>query len=275
MGGSENSAVNKARVKYSGFTLIEVMLAMGIVAIVMAAFLQILMSVHRSNTAIAASITANSAIRSLADEALAVATENAHRFDGNFARAFVNHYGASLPALDLPIGPNGSNVPRIRREFINNRLALTYTFAVPEPGSFSRYVSTQPWSNGAADGQLIPYQYGIGQMVIYLNESGMPAGNLDGSLSSEAPAVNGGGQPVMWITEGARNGEPGDGILQNAPGVVISGTADLVNPPQGLNRIFADITVTYFEDAAHTRTLAVNERRILIIGSLNTQELFG
>ena len=261
----------------SGFTLLEIMMAMGIFSIVILAFLQILMSVHRTNKALAASMTANSVIRTQADEALGAAAENAAAF-GNYARSFVNYYGTQIAIVNslaiedtLPIGPNGTRVPRVR--FENGDRELIYTFAVPEPGFSSRYVATtQTWSDGAAPGDLIPYPYGIGELRVYLSESAMP--NKQGDLTGRPPITNSQNVEVAWETRG-NDGDTGDALFENEAGVVFNGEASLRNPPEGLNRIFADITVTYFEDPEHINPLSINTRRLLVIGSIDTRDLYG
>ena len=253
-------------------------MAMSVFCIVMVAFLQILMSVHKTNKALTAAMTANSVIRTQADEALAAAMENAAAFS-NYARSFVNYYGTQIATVNstanedsLPIGPNGTRISRVRLE--NNNRELVYTFAVPEPGFSSRYVATtQTWSNGAAAGDLIPYPYGIGEMRVYLYEDDMP---VQGELTSRPYTVSSNSQnaKVAWETRG-NSGDTEDAILQNEADVVFTGVASLRNPPENLKRIFADITVTYFEDTTHTRPLSINTRRLLVIGSIDTRDLYG
>lgn len=251
-----------------GFTLLEVMLAMGIFSIVMVAFLQILMGVHRTNAALTASMTANSVIRSQADEALGAAVENAAAF-GNYARSLVNFYGTQIAAVNstadadsLPIGPNGAKVSRVTLENSGNE--LVYRFAVPEPGFYSRYLAdTQTWSDGADAGDLVLYTRGVGEMRIYLDESVMPRqGNLTSREELEGY--------IIWETK-SKDGDAGDGELTNE----FTGVASLANPPESFTRAFADITVIYYDDPAQTRTVSINTRRILVIGSIDSRDLFG
>lgn len=252
-----------------GFTLIEVVFAVGIFAVVMAAFLQVLMGAHRANTAVAASMTANSAIRAQADEAMAVAAELAATgFDGNSARAFVSHYG-SLPESDtLPIGPNGTSVRRIE---IDGDFMI-YRFAVPQPGAFGRVISSEQLGVPGGDGDIIPGN-GVGEMRIYLNESKMPPLDIDGDESSGLPLTNDQGEYVVWETEGDRPGDGADGLL-SLTSDLFDGAADVRNPPEELCRVFADITVSYYDDPAHTMVLAINQRRIVVVGALDQDRLW-
>lgn len=252
-----------------GFTLLEVMLAMGIFSIVMVAFLQILMGVHRTNAAMMASMTANSVIRSQADEAVGVAVENVdkvmktvdNKVVGSYARSLVHFYGTQIDGT-LPIGPNGESIDRLELE--NGNRELVYRFAVPEPGSYSRYVAdTQTWSGGAEPGDLIPYTRGFGEMRIYLDETAIP---VQGDMPTGEGIGNG---TIVWDTRN-NTGDAGDGETTNA----FTGLASLANPPTNYSRAFADITVFYFDDPGHTQALSVNTRRILITGFTDTRDLY-
>lgn len=259
----------------SGFTMVEVMVSIAVLTMVLVAFLQVLMSVHHANAAITTSITASSAIRSQADEAMAAASENVKLFN-NYARSLVNYYGTQVASIDsisgddaLPIRPNGVAIPKVALEDGNR--VLVYRFVVPAPGSFSRSVVV---SGGSAQqvGEVIPYDNGLGEMRIYLDESAVP---LQGPLSSREPLLDTWNNEAVWNTIGSNKGDGEDGNLVSDSAISFSGRADFVNPPRRLNRVFIDIVVTYYRDATHTHEVVADSRRIVITGSLDTRHLFG
>lgn len=248
--------------KTAGFTIIEMMIAIAVVVTVLLGFLYVLMSAHNANTVLSASMTANAVLRAQEERALAAAALNADLFDGSYARAFVATYG-TLPPLgsasttlqeQLPIGANGTNMALVA--FQNGNRELVYRFAVPEPGDFYR--------KDQATNDPIYYDRGFGEMRIYLDESTIPDLNrVEGSFGQ--PAAN---QPA-WTQLGDNPGDAAnDGTLNN---LFVGGAneAALRNPPAGLTRVFADLTVRYFSDPTHTRPITVNERRILVTGSAN------
>ncbi len=263
------------RARSGGFTLIEMMIAMAVVTVVITGFLYVLMSAHAANTSLAASMTANAVLRAQEEEAVAAAAAGASTLGA--ARALVVYYGTIAPLgsteddESLPIGPNGDRVPMVRLENSNNE--LVYRFAVPEPGDFHRKTK-----NAAGGYDRVFYDRGIGEMRIYLNESAIPPKRVvQGSFApSGAVTTNAAGNTISWTQLGENPGATDDGELRDAAEDVFTGTVDadaLKNPPEELTRVFADITVTYYADPAHTRRLSLNERRVLVTGSADESAL--
>ncbi len=241
-----------------GFTLIEMMIAIAVVATVVIGLLYVIMRAHSTNTVLSAAMTANAAIRAQAEEAFGVATRNAtlnagaSELGGSYARAFVAYYGSLVTAdgsATLPIGPD-SHEPK-RAELDDDGDILTYRFVVPEPGDFNRKDETKP----------IYYNRGIGEMHIYLKESTIP--NIQGIFATETPISN----ATAWETMSDANTDRGELSTDSID------SADLKKPPETLERVFADIVVTYYADPERTRQIFVNGRRILVTGTVKQGKL--
>lgn len=245
-----------------GMTLIEVMLAISIFAASLVWAMQAIFGAVATNRVLMAGITANSSLRAQIEELYGVAMDNVERF-GDFAQGVIFYYGtqvadpnSSATADTLPIGPNGTRISRIS---LDSSGILTYRFVIPEPGEMKRaLVDTNHDGLALEQGELIPYRRGIGEMVLYLDESLMPADPTNPGSSSVSP---------LWQTLGDNNSSGDNMRVTPVNGPFTKG--DLRNPDSlGFPRVFADIRVTYFSDDRHTKEIFTDTRRVLINGAL-------
>ena len=230
-----------------GMTLLEVVLALGILMVVLTTVLLLFMDVVRMNRTVAMQVTAGQSISGQLEELRSVAIDNATGHDGIMARALVAYYADTFSGENIAIGPNGTSIPRVELDAAGGR--LIYRFWVANPGESRRFVA-------AGDRTFNPSKVGIGEMSVYIKETAMPPSSGSGAIWEDMAAggttvssgfdINGDGTIADWAPPANLNTVKGDGFLKN------------------IQQVPVDITITYFSDAKHQAQIYSVTRRMVM-----------
>ena len=240
-----------------GFTLIEVIFAMGIFVTGLLWTLSTLMNAIETNRILTASITANAAILHKREEIQEIAQASA---DVDGPAASVIKYYASLAVIGssdgengLPVGPNGSRIPVLRwSDAADGDRGLIHTFAIPGP---AESVSTDT-----------PFNRGYGEVIFYLNETAVP---VDSDTNSFWTDLGDGASGYSGTAAGYDingNGSIENNLTSGAKAALAGGNYEtLINAVEPF-RLPIDITVRYFATAEHRRNYVDTTRRTVITG---------
>lgn len=275
-----STRAHKTRRARAGLTLIELVLATGLLTVVLLYTMLALMSLVRLNRLTALEITATNAMRSQIEEVMTVARDNVGRDDiTNQARAVIHYYGTEFRNEKIALGPLsdydygfGDDVEEKDKDYINiDRVVLagdgnklTYYFGVPGPGDASRISN-----DGELEGQVMSSR-GVGTMVIYLDEQSVPpAEEVDSNWA------------FMWKDLGVEKERIQKGFDMNRDGHIdnkrIDGTTRekitqaLLNDAEDFDeevdivQVPIDITITYFTNETHTGQELSLTRRIIVM----------
>jgi prepilin-type N-terminal cleavage/methylation domain-containing protein len=260
---ARNAAEHRERYSRHGMTLIEVILAMGIFAIVILWTLSTLMSAITTNRILTANVTANATILQQQEELQEIASSDIK----SPAAAIIRHYASLAEIITIPppdeddedeennappdygdngilVGPNGQSVPKLHWD--EDDRGLVYTFAIPGP------------ADSIADDA--PFNRGFGEMLIYLNEEKVPVNWSDLGDKDGVSAGAGTGYDIN-----------GDQTIKNALSAdaksdLENGDFDAFDDSVEPHRLPVDITVRYFTDASHSRLYFDTTRRSVFIG---------
>lgn len=252
--------VRKPRRARAGLTLIELVLATGLLTVVLLYTLMALLSLIRLNRVTALEITATNAMRSQIEEVMTVARDNVgHNDISNQARAVIYYYGTNFDDEKIALGPKKANIDRV--DLAGDGKTLTYFFGVPEPGQAARVAG-----GGDAEVQAMS-PLGVGKMVIYLDEQSVPPADATWSM--------------MWKDLGDERKKVTSGFDMNRDGHIdnrrIDGderekiTADLLRDSSKFDEAVdivqapIDITVTYYANDSHEGEELQVTRRVIVM----------
>lgn len=244
----------------AGFTLVETVFSIGILALVIIVSNMAIMSATRLNRTMAMQAIAEDWMRLKAEEVQAIARDSARR--GKVAaQAVLFHYGAggyaaldsSSPSDTLPLGPGGTQIPKAYLDSEGKRLICHFSLPIPggESGLFAGI-------NAGIAGPMVPDRRAVGRMVFYLDETLVPAGNADGTV---------------WRDRGLGDAVHSAGFDMNRDGALtpresMPAPADFREPRRfGILQLPVDISVVYFDDDTHKRVLFDRAQRIVITGN--------
>lgn len=249
-----------------GMTLLEVVFACGLFALLMTFAIRIMASDIQVNRLTAMQIAANNSVRAQIEEIMTVSRDNiGHDAAGDLAKAAVYYYGNNFKNQKLRIGPGKTELDRV---LIEGGDKLVYHFAVPEPGGAGR--AALDMAAEAQKGERLPSARAVGRMVVYLSE-----------LAVEHACFDGDGWNVMWKDIGKGNPDVAsldkgfdlnrDGKIDNTK---LDGTprgavtwAALENPRANLDvlQLPVDVSVIFYTDASHTREVYRLLRRVVVM----------
>lgn len=244
----------------SGFTLVETVISIALLALVIIVSNMAIMGATRLNRIMAMQAVAEDWLRLQAEEVHAIARDSARRGKVS-AQAVLFHYGSggyaaldgSSPHDTLPLGPGGSLIPKAYLDSEGKRLICH--FALPVPGGES---GLSAGLDAGIAGFMVPDTRAVGRMVFYLDETLVPAGNADGAVWRDRGT---GGAVHHAGFDMNRDGELTPRASMPAP-------ADFNEPRRfGILQLPVDITVTYYDDDSHARVLFDRGKRIVITGN--------
>lgn len=243
-----------------GFTLVETLISIAVLALVIVVSTMTIMSATRTNRIMAMQSVAGDWMRLKAEEVHAIAGDSARRGKVS-AQAVLFHYGAgghakldgSAPDDMLPLGPNGAQMSKAHLDAYGRRLICRFSLPVPgnESGLFNGV-------NAGVGGPMIPDLRAVGQLVFYLDETKVPAGNPQG---------------VVWQDRGLGDTVKQAGFDMNRDGEITSRDkaptpSDFREPRRfGILQLPVDIIVTYYDDETHERVLFERVQRVVITGN--------
>lgn len=248
-----------------GMTLLEVVFACGLFAVLMTFAIRIMASDIQLNRVTAMQIAANNAVRAQIEEIMTVARDNlGNDAAGDLAKAAVFYYGNNFTGQTIDIGPKGASLDRV---VLENGNRLVYHFSIPEPGDAGRAVVD---AGAEKQGERLASTRAIGRMVIYLGELAVEPTNADDAQWN-----------VMWRDIGQGNPDVSSvarGFDLNRDGKIdnlkLDGTArgavtwaDLRDPRANLDvlQLPVDINVIFFTNASHEREVYRLFRRVVVM----------
>jgi type II secretory pathway component PulJ len=233
----------------AGLTLVELVLATGILAAAIAASLAIMLSVVRLNRLTAVRVAALQAVNRTAN-----GLESASRrlqSDQSGAYEVVRRYKDLIGSArnQIAVGPKGSYLARVEEDEKNGRLICRFT--IPEPGE-------SIWPE--EDRRFRLSRRARVEMHIYLNED-----RLNRQVLPPDPNEH------VWTGLGKRPGPAGLGIDLNLNGRLDD---NLLHDYETIKQLVVDITAIFYEDESHIREAHRFSRRLLLAGLDEENEKF-
>jgi prepilin-type N-terminal cleavage/methylation domain len=150
------------RNRQAGFTLLEVMFAMGIMATAILGAMMAVYGSHRQTQLTAMEITARNSIRGQIEEVMSVAAEHGKEI-GHVAQGILSYYADNdVARLQVP-GPGGVDTDKV---FIDDG-NLVCLFVIPQVAEAPRDVA----GGGAGVRRMVPNYRAVGRMTMYLDET--------------------------------------------------------------------------------------------------------
>lgn len=257
-----------------GFTLVETMIAVTILALVLMAVSTLMAFLVSANVTTSSVVASTNSIRARGEEVMAAARDQFVEVGsaGN-AKAALNYYGAKFKDQKIRFGD--ATRPEYDRSSLETRSGvgqvLVHRFGVPEIGEDSRVLSG-PESSGAppsvtgqgtAVGDQKMSDRAVGEMVFYLEEEKVPpppgAGYVWKDVRSDEFRVDEGFDLNRdgYIDEfNSLTGEPRQPVTE----------ADLQNPGNlDIRQIPVDVTVTYYATPSLDKPLFTTTRRLIVL----------
>ena len=249
--------MRRARRASGGFSLVEVILALGIMTMAIVTTLMAVYGSHRKSQQTAMEITARNAIRGQIEEVLSVGAQYGPEF-GEVAQGVLYYYCTDSVASSS-VAPN----PALQTKTSQDGYKLIVRFPIPESASSVRRVSQTSDTKA-----LMQNAKAEGVMTIYLDETEVGPDALS---------------PNLWADLGQGTGNAASGFDMDgngkieAPAYVQSGLMALLRTkPQetGVSRLPIDLRVSYYNNASHERELFSVRRRIVVGNGVDMSALF-
>lgn len=248
-----------------GFTLIEVIISIGILATIMAYTLKLHMTMIQVNRVSSMVVDATNQVRTQGEEAVAAARESELATKYGLATAVLQHYASQFKGKTIEVG--GETLDAVSLSDDKKQMVYRFNLSQSELNDTDAFRSEQYREQ---------YQAGVarrGEMVFYLAEADVPPAPADVTGSTSTLAN------VIWRDLGAGTGSRAvgfdinrDGEIKSTIPALINSVSDLTNAEKlaGLNirQLPVDVTIHYYTPGS-LQLLYTTSRRLILMDEDN------
>ena len=245
-----------------GFTLVEVVLSLGILTTAILGAMMAVYGNHRQNRLTVMEITARNVMRAQVEEIMSVATDAMSEAPPTgvakleAAQGILRYYASDEMRAETVVGPGGVDSAKV---FFDDG-HLICLFSIPDAGFSGR----ESGENGT-EKQLLFNRRALGRMTLYLDETRVGPDDTATAMWNDLGTGTGG------VTTGFDM--DGDGAIRT-PSFTASFSL-LRDSPQdtGIKQLPIDIEVFFFDNESHDRLIYSTRRRMVAASSYDLSSM--